>query len=158
MAGSNICICCSHHDFFMKSLFEKCGKAKPMFGYDLEADVDDEFLADPRFVAHAVKLIGMFDTALHMIGPDGILLAAKIQELGDKHVQYGVRAEMFPIMGKGLFAMLEEQLGDLFTEDVAKAWRLVFGAISQDLMKTVLKASKGETGVTVVNNNGAIAA
>jgi len=139
------------------SLFEKCAKAKPMFGYDLEADVDDEFLADPRFVAHSVKLIGMFDTALNMIGPDGILLAVKIQELGEKHVQYGVRAEMFPIMGKGLVAMLEDQLGDAFTDDVAKAWRLVFGAISQDLMRTVLKASKGESGVTV-DSRGAIAA
>ena len=113
-----------------------------MFGYDLEADVDDEFLSDPKFIAHSVKLIGMFDTALKMLGPDGTLLTEKIKELGEKHVNYGVRAEMFPIMGKGLVAMLEKQLGDAFTDDVRSAWSNVFGAISEDLMRTVLKASR----------------
>ena len=117
-----------------------------MFGYDLEADVDDEFLSDPKFIAHSVKLIGMFDTALNMLGPDGSLLTEKIKELGEKHVSYGVRAEMFPIMGKGLVAMLEDQLGDAFTDEVRDAWRNVFGAISDDLMRTVLKASKAESG------------
>ena len=39
-------------------LFEKCPKAKPMFGYDLLADVDEEFMSDPKFVAHSVQLIG----------------------------------------------------------------------------------------------------
>lgn len=63
-----------------------------MFGYDIEAEIDEEFFADPRFVAHAVKLIAMFYTALGMIGPDGILLAEEIRELGEKHVNYGVRA------------------------------------------------------------------
>ena len=128
-----------------------------MFGYDLEDEVDDEFLADPKFIVHASKLIGMFDTALKMLGPDGTLLDEKIRELGEKHVGYGVRAEMFPIMGKGLVAMLEEQLGEAFTDEVRKAWRLVFDTISRDLMRTVLRASKGETGVAVDNRN-AIAA
>jgi len=114
-----------------------------MFGYDIEADVDDEFMADPKFIAHSVQLIGMFDQALKMIGPDGQLLAEQIADLGQKHVGYGVRAEMFPIMGKGLIAMLESQLGeDTFQDEVRKAWQAVFGVISEDLMKTVLRASR----------------
>ena len=126
----------------MSFLFEKCPKAKPMFGYDLYAEVDDEFRADSKFQAHAVQLISMFDTALGMLDADGNLLEAQIKELGDKHVNYGVRAEMFPIMGKALVAMLEEQLGDGFTDDIRDSWKVVFGAISEDLMKTVLRASK----------------
>jgi hemoglobin-like flavoprotein len=110
-----------------------------MFGYDLETDVDGEFLEDPKFIAHSVQLIGMFDTALNMLGPDGTLLTEKIQELGEKHVKYGVRAEMFPIMGKGLYAMLEDQLGDGWTDETKQAWQLVFGVIANDLMLTVLK-------------------
>ena len=99
----------------------------------------------------------MFDQALAMLGPDGKLLDEKIKELGAKHVTYGVRAEMFPIMGKGLVAMLEEQLGDFFTEEARKAWRLVFGVISEDLMRTVLRASRGESGISA-DNRSAIAA
>lgn len=131
-----------------------------MFGFDLESDVDDEFLNDPKFVAHSAKLIGMFDTALNMLGPDGILLAEKIRTLGEKHFAYGVRAEMFPIMGKGLVFMLETQLGEtVFNDDVRKAWRDVFGAISTDLMKTVLRMSKGEEGTSAtIDTCNAIAA
>lgn len=51
---------------------------------------------------------------------------------------------MFPIMGKALYGMLENQLGDKFNDDVHEAWKVVFGAISNDLMLTVLKASKAE--------------
>ena len=126
----------------MKFLYEKCPKAKPMFGYDLFADVDDAMLADPKFIAHSMKLVSMFDTAFGMIGPEGSLLEEKIKELGEKHVNYGVQAEMFPIMGKALINMLGEQLGDAFTDDLKKAWQTVFSAISEDLMKTVLKSKK----------------
>lgn len=62
-----------------------------MFGYDIEADVEGEFLEDPKFIAHSVQLIHMFDSALNMLGPDGKLLTEKIRELGEKHVTYGVR-------------------------------------------------------------------
>jgi hypothetical protein len=130
----------------------------PMFGYDIETDVEGEFLADPKFVAHSVQLIGMFDTAFAMLGPDGLLLAEKIAELGEKHVKYGVRAEMFPIMGKGLNAMLEEELGDAFTDELRKAWRTVFGAISEELMKTVLRAGRAERGELTSDSRGAVAA
>jgi hemoglobin-like flavoprotein len=127
----------------MKFLFEKCPKAKPMFGYDIEAEVvDPAFLKDKKFVAHSIQLIGMFDTALSLLGPGGTLLDEKIKELGEKHINYGVRAEMFPIMGKALFHTLAEELGDDFTDAVHDAWKVVFAAISQSLMKTVLAGTK----------------
>jgi hemoglobin-like flavoprotein len=44
-------------------------------------------------------------------------------------------------MGKALQNMLQEELGDDYTDEVAEAWKLVFSAISIDLMKTVLKAN-----------------
>jgi len=44
--------------------------------------------------------------------------------------------------GKALNEMLEEELGDDFTDDIRDSWKVVFGAISTDLMKTVLAASK----------------
>jgi len=71
-----------------------------MFGYDLDGDVDDEFLAAEKFVAHAMQLISMFDKALSMIGEDGLLIDEQIKELGAKHVNYGVQAEMFPIVSE----------------------------------------------------------
>ena len=124
------------------SLFEKCPKALPMFGYDIESEINEELMSDPKFVAHSIQLIGMFDQALGMLGPNGTLLTEEITALGEKHSKYGVRAEMFPIMGKAMIAMLENILGDTFNDEVKAAWQVVFGAISQDLMKTVLRASR----------------
>ena len=112
-----------------------------MFGYDLYAEVDD-LISDPKFIAHSKQLIVMFDMAFNMLGPDGVLLTEKIKELGEKHVNYGVQAEMFPIMGKAMRNMFEEMLGDAFTQEIQDAWKKVFGAISEDLMVTVLKSSK----------------
>ena len=113
-----------------------------MFGYDIESEVNEEFMSDPKFIAHSIQLIGMFDQALGMLGPNGTLLTEEITALGEKHSKYGVRAEMFPIMGKAMVAMLESLLGDAFNDEIKTAWQVVFGAISQDLMKTVLRAGR----------------
>ena len=142
------------HSFHLSSLFNKCPKAKPMFGYDLYAEVDD-LTSDPKFIAHSKQLFTMFDTAFNMLGPDGVLLTEKIKELGEKHVNYGVQAEMFPIMGKALTNMMEEMFGDDFTDDIRKAWKIVFSAISEDLMVTVLKSggAKGRDSLEQVSSN-----
>jgi len=39
-------------------------------------------------------------------------------------------------------AMLEDELGPDYNDEVAAAWKVVFHAISEDLMKTVLRASR----------------
>jgi len=81
-----------------------------MFGYDIESEINDEFMSDPKFVSHSIQLIGMFDQTLNMLGPDGNLLADQIKELGEKHYNYGVRAEMFPVMGNASSLSLSCQI------------------------------------------------
>jgi hemoglobin-like flavoprotein len=114
-----------------------------MFGYDIEADLESkELLESPKFVAHAVYLIEMFNTALNMLGPDGTLLTESLKELGNKHIKYGVQPEMFPIMGQALFYTLSKQLEDDFTADVEESWKVVYGALSQDMMRTIMGTHK----------------
>jgi hemoglobin-like flavoprotein len=115
-----------------------------MFGYDIEADLEStELLESAKFLAHAVYLIEMFITALHMLGSDGTLLITSLKELGNKHIKYGaVQAEMFPVMRQALFFTLKNQLGDVFTNDVEQSWKVVYGALSQDMMSTVMGAHK----------------
>ncbi|KAL7570845.1 hypothetical protein ACA910_018912 [Epithemia clementina (nom. ined.)] len=141
----------------MKFLFEKCPKAKPMFGYDLYAEVDD-LTSDPKFIAHSKQLITMFDMTFNMMGPDGHLVSEQIKALGEKHVAYGVQAEMFPIMGKALKNMLKEIQGDEFTTELHDAWRSVFGVIAQELMITVLKSKSKKDGVAQQVTNNPVAA
>lgn len=81
----------------------------------------------------------MLDTALQMLGPDAELLSEIMAELGLKHVRYGVKAEMFPVMGESLIECLEETLKDSFTADVKKAWQDVFLSLTTDMMSSYKK-------------------
>lgn len=111
-----------------------------MFGYDLEADVESsELLESETFIAHTNQIVSMLDSALHMLDDNGSLLTEQLQALGEKHVSYGVQAEMFPIFTKALIIALKEELGGDFTQDDEECWNAVVGTIAKDLMKTVLK-------------------
>jgi methyl-accepting chemotaxis protein len=88
---------------------------------------------------HAAYLIQMIDTALNMLGPDIELLTEIMHELGLKHVRYGVKPEMFPIMGEALIHTLETTLKDDFTEPVKEAWVEIYSALSQDMIRAQLQ-------------------
>ena len=83
---------------------------------------------------HAAYLVQMLDTALNMLGPDIELLTEIMHELGMKHVRYGVKPEMFPIMGDALLHTLETTLKDDFTDPIREAWIEQYSALSQDMI------------------------
>lgn len=117
-------------------LFEKCPQCKVLFGFPLDADPKSpELLSSKRFIMHASYLIQMLDTALNMLGPDEELLTEIMLELGLKHVRYGVKPEMFSIMGQCLLQTLEETLKDHMTDTHKKAWQLTYSALSGDMIR-----------------------
>lgn len=123
------------------SLFEKCPQAKVLFGFPIDIDPNaPELLTSKRFIMHAAYLVQMLDTALNMLGPDIELLTEIMTELGTKHVRYGVKPEMFPIMGDALMHTLETTLKADFTEPVKEAWLQTYSALSQDMIRAQVKA------------------
>jgi hemoglobin-like flavoprotein len=123
------------------SLFEKCPQAKVLFGFPIDIDPNaPELLRSKSFIMHASYLIRMLDTALNMLGPDIELLTDIMTMLGDKHVRYGVKPEMFPIMGDALIHTLKTILKAGFTEPVKEAWLLTYSALSQDMLRAQVKA------------------
>jgi hemoglobin-like flavoprotein len=116
---------------------------KVLFGFPIDIDPNSaELLQSKRFTMHAAYLVQMLDTALNMLGPDIELLTEIMQELGLKHVRYGVKPEMFPIMGDALLHTLESTLKDDFTEPVREAWVEIYSALSQDMIRAQVKAKK----------------
>jgi methyl-accepting chemotaxis protein len=123
------------------SLFEKCPQAKVLFGFPIDIDPSSvELLTSKRFIMHAAYLVQMLDTALNMLGPDIELLTEIMTELGTKHVRYGVKPEMFPIMGDALMHTLETTLKGDFTDAVRDAWKETYSALSQDMIRAQVKA------------------
>lgn len=94
-------------DIFYARLFEIAPEVRPMFPDDMSNQKD--------------KLMGMLGTAvtnLHQV--DTII--PTVQELGRKHVDYGVKDEHYKPVGEALIYTLEQGLGDEFTPEIKDAW------------------------------------
>ena len=61
---------------------------------------------------------------------DSAWLASQLQALGTKHVEYGVRPEMYGWVGASLLETLKDVAGEDWTPDVAAAWTEAYGAIA----------------------------
>jgi hemoglobin-like flavoprotein len=94
-------------DLFYGRLFEIAPDVRPLFPQDLKEQKK--------------KLIGMLATAvtnLHQV--DKIMTA--VQDLGRRHVGYGVTVKHYEPVGAALLWTLEKGLGDDFTPPVKAAW------------------------------------
>lgn len=108
----------------------------PLFGFPIDTDADSkELLTSKRFLAHAGLMLDMIDTALNMLGPDYETLTVIMNDLGKKHVRYGVTSDMFPFMGEALVETLEEFLSEEeFPAKKKEAWIDVYGKLSGDMI------------------------
>jgi hemoglobin-like flavoprotein len=57
-----------------------------------------------------------------------------VQELGRRHVEYGVKADDYQTVGAALLETLELGLGSAFTPAVRKAWTAAYEAIAETMM------------------------
>jgi hemoglobin-like flavoprotein len=114
-----------------------------LFGFPIDIDVySSELLQSKRFLAHAAYLLEMIDTALNMLGPDIELLTEIMHDLGLKHIRFGVKPEMFPIMGEALIYVLIDTLGDEFTPSMIESWVETYDSLSGDMIRAMVNAKK----------------
>lgn len=60
--------------------------------------------------------------------PESII--APVQQLGTRHLTYGVKQEHYATVGQALIDTLEKGLGEDFTSDVRDAWVEAYGLLS----------------------------
>ena len=53
-----------------------------------------------------------------------------VEDLGRRHVGYGVMDEHYDTVGAALLWTLEKGLGDAFTTEVREAWTSVYGLLA----------------------------
>jgi hemoglobin-like flavoprotein len=106
-----------------------------LFGYPIDITSESPIITgNKRFLQHAINLIQMFDTALNMLGPDIELLTDMLYDLGKKHVVYGVKKDLFPIMGDALIYTLDQTIPKHMNNENRDAWRKTFDAMSTDML------------------------
>ena len=111
---------------FYAKLFEMDPSVKPMFA---NSDMSEQ----------GKKLMQMIGVAVSGLDNLDRLIGA-VQDLGKRHVGYGVKAEHYDTVGAALLDTLAAGLGDEFTPDAKEAWTVTYTTLA-----TVMKdASYGE--------------
>lgn len=94
-------------ELFYGKLFELDPELKPLFKGDM--------------VEQGKKLMQMINTAVNGITDLESIIPA-VEDLGKRHVGYGVTEDHYTTVAEALLWTLGQGLGDDFTEDVKAAW------------------------------------
>mgnify|MGYP001501900696 CR=1 FL=1 len=94
-------------ELFYGKLFEMDPALKPLFKGDL--------------TEQGRKLTGMINTVVVKLDNLGEIVPA-VQDLGKRHVGYGVKDEHYDTVAGALLWTLGAGLGDAFTDEVKEAW------------------------------------
>lgn len=102
---------------FYEILFERYPQVKPLFGRNAQR-------AQEKMLQEAI--VAVVD---HL--EDAAWLTTTLGTMGRQHaVDYGVKPEMYPMVGASLLATLAELAGDAWTPAMEKAWSDAIGAIA----------------------------
>ena len=98
--------------------------------FELDPMVERLFLTD--MAQQRRKLMQMLAAAVN--GLDRLdQLIPVVEDLGRRHVAYGVREDHYDTVGAALLWTLRKGLGDAFTPEVEDAWTAVFGLLSSTM-------------------------
>ena len=111
---------------FYGRLFELDPSLRPMFKGDMTEQGEK-----------LMRMIGIAIDGLDKL--DDIVPA--VQELGVKHLEYGVRNSQYDTVGEALLWTLGQGLGDAFTTDVMKAWADVYGLLATTMQEAAREAA-----------------
>ena len=100
---------------FYDRLFEIAPQVKAMFPADM-TEQRKKLMATLAVVVNGLSNL------------EAILPAASA--LAKRHVNYGAKAEHYPVVGGALLWTLEKGLGDAWTPEVAEAWIGAYGTLS----------------------------
>lgn len=113
---------------FYQRLFEIAPDVKPMF----KADID----------AQAEKLMSTLGAMIGCL-QDRPTFNAMLENLGQRHVGYGVQDEHYNKVRDALLWTLEKMLGVAFTDQARKAWTELY-----DTVASVMRQSSHKGGVS----------
>jgi hemoglobin-like flavoprotein len=95
--------------------------------FQLDPGLKPMFRTDPK--AQRVKLISMLALVVKGIGNlDGLI--DTVQEMGMRHVNYGVKDEHYDTVGAAFLWTLEQGLGTEWTPEAQSAWVAAYGVLS----------------------------
>ena len=95
--------------------------------FELDPEVRSMFKGDMK--EQGRKLMAILNTAVNSLKNIESIVSA-IQDMGKRHVEYGVKDEHYDTVGAALIWTLGEGLKDDFTEDTKAAWVTVYTLVA----------------------------
>ena len=120
-----------------EKLFEVCPDAMPLFGFPPGTKIQ-EIARSKRLLVHASFIVEMIEKALSMLGSDDIALKDFMEDLGSRHITYGVKTEYLALMQESILHMLKTKLNELgnpLSHEDAQAWNVVFGSLVSNMSR-----------------------
>lgn len=112
-------------ELFYGRLFEVAPEVKPMFTSDMSEQ--------------GKKLMTMIGVAVRGLTNLEKIVPA-VQQLGVRHVEYGVKEEHFAVVGESLLWTLEQGLGDAWNDELKDAWATTYGVLSATMIAAMKEA------------------
>ncbi|MBE2215020.1 MAG: DUF559 domain-containing protein [Opitutaceae bacterium] len=91
----------------------------------------------------ACKLMDMLSLSISLLERPAELMP-ELEQLGARHVGYGVRAEHYDTVSTALFGMLAAVLRDKYTAPVEAAWRELYRVIRDTMLRGATGGSAGD--------------
>ena len=101
---------------FYKRLFSIKPELKPLFSGDM--------------YEQGAKLMKMLSMVVNGLSNLDVLIPA-IEDLGKRHVEYGVTEQMYDSVGEALLWTLEKGLSEAYTDEVKTAWQAAYGTLQR---------------------------
>ncbi len=107
--------------------------------FELEPSYAPLFSGDMK--SQGRKLMTMIGTAVSSLTRLETILPA-LEELAKRHVDYGVKARDYDVVGAALLWTLNEGLGDAFTPEVEEAWTLTYTTLAEVMIASTMEQTK----------------
>jgi len=114
--------------------------AELFYGKLFELDPSLKPLFKGNMVEQGKKLMKMINTAVNGLDRLDEIVPA-VQQLGVRHISYGVKDEHYDTVGAALLWTLEAGLGDAFTDETKTAWATVYGLLSDTMKAAAAEAA-----------------
>ncbi|GAB3800792.1 hypothetical protein GCM10028819_26800 [Spirosoma humi] len=109
-------------DVFYSRLFIAHPELRPLFKGSLEAQYT-KFIDTLSFLVSQLHRLDEF--------------TREVELMGQRHKQYGVKADHYNAVGEALLWTLQSGLGRDWSEDIAKAWITLYNSIAQKMQEPV---------------------
>jgi hemoglobin-like flavoprotein len=106
--------------------------------FELDPSLKDLFKGDME--EQGKKLMKMIATAVYGLDRLEEIVPA-VEDLGKRHVNYGVRDQDYETVGEALIWTLQQGLDDGFTPEIKDAWIAVYGLLAGTMKAAAAKAA-----------------